>query len=164
MTPPIEPYVKINVDVAFDASTGRASSGVVVRDSNNLVLGSCVLPTTNISSSFVAEALAAVQGLRFTLDLGCTHVVLESDSFTIISKLMSVEDDLSVLQPYISYPKAVSQAFASCHFPFMPISGNDVVHCLARLGNDSDDNSFWVEKSLPKFPLWSERTVVARTL
>ncbi|KAL4279185.1 hypothetical protein GQ457_03G016400 [Hibiscus cannabinus] len=149
-TRPTEPFVKINVDAAFNASLGRASSGVVVRDSNGLVLGSCFIPTLNVLSPFAAEALAALHGLRFPLDLGCMHVVLESDSLTIISKLRSVVDDLSILRSYIVDARLVSQAFASCQFAFTPRSGNEVAHCLAHLGQDSAVEMFWVEEVPPQ--------------
>ncbi|KAK8478720.1 hypothetical protein V6N12_011644, partial [Hibiscus sabdariffa] len=91
---------------------------VVVRDSNGLILGSCFIPSINVLSPFAAEAVAAIHGLRFALDLGCMHVVLESDSLTIISKLRSVVDDLSILRSYIADARLVSQAFASCRFDF----------------------------------------------
>ncbi|KAK8648921.1 hypothetical protein V6N13_129663 [Hibiscus sabdariffa] len=126
------------------------SSGVVVRDSNELVLGSCFIPALTVMSPFAAEALAALYGLRFALDLGCMHVVLESDSLTIISKLRSVVDDLFILRPYIADARLVSQAFASCQFAFTPRSRNEVAHCLTHLGQDSAVEMFWVEEVPPQ--------------
>ncbi|KAK8486875.1 hypothetical protein V6N11_058265 [Hibiscus sabdariffa] len=78
------------------------------------------------------------------------HVILESDSFTIISKLRSVEDDLSILRPYISDAKTMSRAFASCRFAFTSMSGNGGAHCLARLGNGLAIDLFWVEEVPPQ--------------
>ncbi|KAK8579910.1 hypothetical protein V6N12_070211 [Hibiscus sabdariffa] len=147
---PFDPSVKINVDAAFDSSSSRASSGVVVRDSNGLVLGSCFIPSVNISSSFAAEALAVIHGLCFALDLGCMHVVLESDSLTVISKLNSGVDDCSLLRPYIADAQLVAQTFFSCQFSFTPKSGNKVVHCLARLSQESAVDSYWVEEVPPQ--------------
>ncbi|KAK8502949.1 hypothetical protein V6N12_054174 [Hibiscus sabdariffa] len=147
---PFDPSVKINIDTAFDSSSGRASSGVVVRDSNGLVLGSCFILSVNISSSFAAEALAVIHGLRFALDLGCMHVVLESDSLTVISKLKSGVDDCSLLRPYIADAQSVAQTFFSCHFSFTPRSGNKVAHCLVRLGQESTVDSYWVEEVPPQ--------------
>ncbi|KAL4363965.1 hypothetical protein GQ457_04G016290 [Hibiscus cannabinus] len=149
-TRPSAPSVKINVDAAFNSSSNRASSGVVVRDSNGLVLGSCFIPSCNISSPFAAEALAVIHGLRFALELGCMHVVLESDSLTTISKLKSGVDDCSLLRPYIADAQSMAQAFYSCRFSFTPRSGNEVAHCLARLGQVSDVDSYWVEDVPPQ--------------
>ncbi|KAK9010079.1 hypothetical protein V6N11_036596 [Hibiscus sabdariffa] len=124
--------------------------GVVVRDSNGLVLGSCFIPSGNISSLFAAEALAVIHGLRFALELGCMHVVLESDSLTTISKLKSGVDDCSLLRPYIADAQSMAQAFYSCHFSFTPRNGNEVAHCLARLGQASAVDSYWVEDIPPQ--------------
>ncbi|KAK8992980.1 hypothetical protein V6N11_049038 [Hibiscus sabdariffa] len=106
----------------------------------------------NFDAAFNAsiEALAAIHGLRFALDLGCMLVVLESDSLIIISKLRSVVDDLSILRPYIADTRSVSQAFAYCRFAFTPRSGNEVAHCLAHLGKDSIVKMFWFEEVPPQ--------------
>ncbi|KAK8600780.1 hypothetical protein V6N12_050629 [Hibiscus sabdariffa] len=147
---PSDPSVKINMDATFDSSSGRTSSGVVVRDSNGLVLGSCFIPSVNISSPFAAEALEVILDLRFALDLGCMHVVLESDSLTIISKLKSGVDDCSLLRPYIADAQSMARAFFSCQFSFTPRSVNGVAHCLARLGQVLAVDSYWVEDVPPQ--------------
>ncbi|KAK8584208.1 hypothetical protein V6N13_109600 [Hibiscus sabdariffa] len=84
--------------------------------------------------------------------MGCIHVILESDSLTIISKLRSVVDDLSVLQTYISDAKTLSRVFVSCRFAFTPRSENGVTYCLARLKMVWSSNRYRLKKSIsPSF-------------
>ncbi|KAK9006717.1 hypothetical protein V6N11_019051 [Hibiscus sabdariffa] len=134
-SPPVGPMVKINVDVAFDRVACSSVSGVVVWDSNGHLLGSCIQLNNAIASCFAGEALAVIQGLNFAHDLGCMHVILESDSLTVISKLLSNKEDLSVLRPYISEARGISRNFALCQFVFTPRGGNVVAHRLAEFGD-----------------------------
>ncbi|KAK8562033.1 hypothetical protein V6N12_049087 [Hibiscus sabdariffa] len=126
--------VKINVDVAFDKVARSSVSGVVVRDSNGQLLGSCIQLNNAIASCFAAEAQAVIQGLAFVRDLGCRRVILESNFLTVISKLPSNKEDLSVFCPYISEARGISRNFALCQFIFTPRGGNVVAHRLAHLG------------------------------
>ncbi|KAL4332038.1 hypothetical protein GQ457_07G005000 [Hibiscus cannabinus] len=145
-SPPISPMVKINVDAAFDTVVHSSISGVVVQDSEGHLLGSCVQLNFAIASCFAAEAQAVIKGLNFARDLGCLHVTLESDSLTMISKLRSAKDDISVLRPYISEAKGISRSFASCQFVFIPRGGNVVAHRLAQFGKSRNADFFWVEE------------------
>ncbi|KAL4376319.1 hypothetical protein GQ457_02G029080 [Hibiscus cannabinus] len=131
-SPPVGPMVKINVDTAFDIVVCSSVSGVVVRDSNGHLLGSCIQLNNAIASCFAREAQAVIQGLNFACDLGCMLVILERDSLTVISKLRSNNEDLSVLCLYISEARGISRNFVLCQFVFTPRGGNVVAHRLAH--------------------------------
>ncbi|KAK8576236.1 hypothetical protein V6N13_090712 [Hibiscus sabdariffa] len=70
------------------------------------------------------------------------HQCFSSDSLTIISKLKSVVEDVSILRSYIDDAQSMARAFASCRFTFIPRSGNEVAHYLARLGQKSTVEEF----------------------
>ncbi|KAK8613416.1 hypothetical protein V6N13_101178 [Hibiscus sabdariffa] len=132
---------------------GSSSPYKLLADRSNEILNK------NVSSNcvrsmhrllYVTEALAVIHGLRFALDLDCMHVVLESDSLTVIPKLKSGVDDCSLLRPYIADAQSVAQTFFSCQFSFTPRSGNKVAHCLAHLGQESAVVSYWVEEVPPQ--------------
>lgn len=70
-SPPIG-MVKVNVDVGFHPNQRQASSGIVIRDENGEILGSCYKVTYSVLLIFAAEAeaKAVLIGLRFIKDLG----------------------------------------------------------------------------------------------
>ncbi|KAK8691626.1 hypothetical protein V6N13_075127 [Hibiscus sabdariffa] len=138
--------VKINVDAAFDRVARSSVLGVVVRDSNEQLLSSCIQLNNAIASCFALEAQAVIQGLTFACDLGCRHVILERDSLTVISKLRFNNEDLSVLRPYISEKMGISRNFTLCQFVFTPRRGNVVAHLLAHFGKSLNIDSLWVEE------------------
>ncbi|KAK9042476.1 hypothetical protein V6N11_017546 [Hibiscus sabdariffa] len=138
--------VSASHDSDFDMVEHSSISGVVVRDSEGQLLGSCVRLNSTIASCFAVEAQAVIQGLNFARDLGCLYVTLKSDSLTVISKPRSGNDDISVLRPHILEAKGISRSFASCQFVFMPRGGNVVAHRLAQFGKSLNVDSFWVEE------------------
>ncbi|KAK8710607.1 hypothetical protein V6N13_145921 [Hibiscus sabdariffa] len=91
-TPPPS-VVKVNFDSAFRQQDRAATSGVVARDSEDLVLAACVTPHSNISDAFVAEALACKVAVQFAKDMGFLNVIIEGDSLTVVKKLNSASHD-----------------------------------------------------------------------
>ncbi|KAL4311287.1 hypothetical protein GQ457_01G023050 [Hibiscus cannabinus] len=100
---------------------------------------------SSISTVFMAEALAVLHGLQFTLNLSFTRVILESDLRTIIQKLQSGEDDHSCVSSTIWYIIYLSKYFMDCRFSFTPRGGNRVVYALAKLGLSSAEDCFRME-------------------
>ncbi|MFQ6649723.1 hypothetical protein Gotur_023098 [Gossypium turneri] len=58
-----------------------------------VVSSSQYLANNYISSSFAAEAVAALQALNLVRDLGFSNIMLEGDSLSTITKLRTKEDD-----------------------------------------------------------------------
>ncbi|MBA0700676.1 hypothetical protein Goari_027497 [Gossypium aridum] len=56
--------------------------------------GACSCITLQLPTAFAGEALAAVHGLRFALEIGFLFVILESDSKSVIQKLITSSEDL----------------------------------------------------------------------
>ncbi|KAE8669497.1 hypothetical protein F3Y22_tig00112231pilonHSYRG00051 [Hibiscus syriacus] len=97
-SPPIN-LAKINVDAG--STLKKATFGVVTRDEFAHILGSCCQIQRSVSSIFMAEAVAALNGLQFAKYLGLSRVILENDSKSIIIKLQSGVDDSSVIRSII---------------------------------------------------------------
>ncbi|GMJ05563.1 hypothetical protein HRI_004225500 [Hibiscus trionum] len=145
-TPPSDPVVKVNVDTAFNSDSSLAVSGVVVRDSEGLVLGSCIRLRDGLTTAFAAEAQAVIDGLKFVSDLGCMQVLLESDSRSVIGRINSSGEDLFVLRPFIEDAKRLSEVFDSCRFVFSGRESNSAAHSLARLGRQYAGDTYWIEE------------------
>ncbi|KAL4303379.1 hypothetical protein GQ457_10G023210 [Hibiscus cannabinus] len=117
-TPPSS-VVKINFDSAFVRQDRYATSGVVARDSEGLVLAACVIPHSNVSDAFVAEALACKIAIQFAKDMGLLNVIIEGDSLTVVKKLNSSSHDRSIIAPIIVDIKDMAESFNSISFRFV---------------------------------------------
>jgi ribonuclease HI len=85
-SPPADPWVKINVDGAWDHHSSIAGSGVIIRDKSAMfIAGSSTVAKAN--SVIEAEAMALVGGVKLALQLKLDHVIMESDSQELISAL-----------------------------------------------------------------------------
>ncbi|KAH1108583.1 hypothetical protein J1N35_012351 [Gossypium stocksii] len=58
--PPVESYIKINFDGAFDLQQNRSGSGVVARNSLGEILASKSVIHSSVLSLFAAETLACL--------------------------------------------------------------------------------------------------------
>ncbi|KAL5826304.1 hypothetical protein ACOSQ4_018101 [Xanthoceras sorbifolium] len=79
-SPPAAGLWKINTDAALDLDRGLVGIGVVVRDHQGLVCGSCAQCIRAHFSPLVAEGTALLRGLLFAVDLGVPLASVESDS------------------------------------------------------------------------------------
>ncbi|KAL4278891.1 hypothetical protein GQ457_03G012800 [Hibiscus cannabinus] len=123
-SPPPISMVKTNVDASFSVSENKSWSGIVIRDYEGYILGAAYRINLQVSTPFEAEAIAVIQGLEFSKDLGFHDVVLEGDSKSIISKLNSHSEDFSMIRPFIHDAKVLGKSFRSYQFVFIGRTGN----------------------------------------
>ncbi|GMI87603.1 hypothetical protein like AT4G29090 [Hibiscus trionum] len=145
--PPIAPAVKINVDASFYLATNSANMGIVIRDSEDFILGAKCSKMECISSCFAAEAYAVVHGLRLAADLGFRHVVVEGDSLSVIEKLKSGLDDRLDISAIVWNAQMLAQNFRTCTFSFIPRNGNFPVHAMAKESFNFSSERVWVEEA-----------------
>ena len=80
-------FVKVNFDGAVFGELNKSGVGVVIRDNNGTILGSC---SEKLSQAYKAEetkALAARKALMFAHELGFQRVILEGDALGLIQAL-----------------------------------------------------------------------------
>ena len=87
--------VKLNFDGAVCSKNKRAGVGVVVRDTNGLVLASCAKPVPQPYKAAEVESLAAAKALSFATELGFRRVILEGDSLEVIQALRENDQSLT---------------------------------------------------------------------
>lgn len=144
-SPPVKPWVRVNFDADCSASSNTASTGVVVRDHNGLLLGSACFWYPIGSSPLVAEAMACIRAVAFTRDLGFRSVEFEGDSAQLLTKLRAPEIDRSIVSPLIWEIKLVL-AFEQFNFQHIKRGGNQVAHLHPREGSLRRRDVFWVEQ------------------
>ncbi|KAL4279285.1 hypothetical protein GQ457_03G012310 [Hibiscus cannabinus] len=148
--PPPNEWVKINVDACCPLSKDKAFSGAIIRNYKGSVLGSCIKFQHDFSSVFMAEAKAVVHGLSFAAELGFHHVILESDSRSLIQKLNSSADDSSAIRPVVSDIKNLARRFVECIFHFTTRDNNQAAHAVAAMGKNLISDTSWIEDVPPE--------------
>lgn len=131
--PPLD-WVKINVDASFILAQNKSCSGVIIRNSSGEIIATCCNLTWPVSSVFMAEAKAVVHGLKLATDLGFQHLIIESDSRSIITKINSKQNEMSEISALTWEAKAMARQFHSCIFQFVGREGNRAAHLVAREG------------------------------
>ncbi|GMI97004.1 hypothetical protein like AT4G29090 [Hibiscus trionum] len=146
-SPPSPPFVKINVDARFNATTKSAQVGVLIRDSEGLILGAKAAKLNHTSSSFATEAEAVVHGVRLALDLGFRNAVVEGDALSIIKKLHAAGEDRSEVSALVWSALHLAKSFQRISFAFVAREGNIAAHELARTPLTSASEIVWVEEA-----------------
>jgi hypothetical protein len=81
--PPAHHY-KLNIDACFFPN-GLGSTASIIRNDHGEVIGGGTWPLMNILSSASAEAMALKNGMLLLENIGCSPVVVESDSLELIT-------------------------------------------------------------------------------
>ena len=84
-------FVKVNFDGAVFGELNKSGVGVVIRDNNGTILGSCSEKLSQAYKAEETEALAARKALMFAHELGFQRVILEGDALGLIQALKSQE-------------------------------------------------------------------------
>ena len=80
-------FVKVNFDGAVFGELNKSGVGVVIRDNNGTILGSCSEKLSQAYKAEETEALAARKALMFAHELGFQRVILEGDALGLIQAL-----------------------------------------------------------------------------
>ncbi|XP_039002219.1 uncharacterized protein LOC120128636 [Hibiscus syriacus] len=129
--PPLEPTAKVNFDACFSYTQKKSCSGFIIRDSVGYVPGSSFIHNERITSVFMAEAIAILQGVEFAKDLRITRITLESDSKKIIQKL---NENTSYIGHIIRDAEIVTGQ----------------AHAMALEGSRAGFDQFWIEEAPEK--------------
>lgn len=97
-------------------------------------MGASCFWNNHVPSVDAAEAVAAVQALRFAKDMGFRQIELEGDSSTIISKLKTTSIDRSEIGPHIWEARILLTMFEKVKYQHIKREGNRVAHLIAKEG------------------------------
>ena len=109
--PPLVNLVKINFDGEVFSKENKSRIGVVVKNENGLVLGSCTKRLSQACSAVEIEAMIATTALVFASELGVRQAILERDSLAVIKALKESEYPLSPSGLLLEDVRMFSQRF-----------------------------------------------------
>lgn len=120
--PPPDGYLKINFDRATFKDIGKASLGVVIRNSHGQAIASSSEHAPLPYSSDIVEAMAATaRATSFAHELGFTSYIIEGDSETVIKTLQADHDSLSPFGNILALAKSTIDANDNISYSFVDL-------------------------------------------
>ncbi|CAN6715777.1 unnamed protein product [Malus baccata var. baccata] len=144
--PPTSPFIKINVDASWSKESKMGFVGVVLRAEGGSFVAAAryAILSPNVAA---AEAFALLRGCELGSSLGCSSVILESDSRESISCLSGALDSGSwEAFPILARVKHLSEAFQFCRWSWVPRSANSSADFLASVGCPEMSDRVWVNR------------------
>ncbi|GMI85140.1 hypothetical protein HRI_002183300 [Hibiscus trionum] len=145
--PPTGDVVKINFDASFTVNSGQSVSGIVIRNSEGLVMATGTYPHSHIANPEIAEACACDQALSLASDLGFRKVILEGDALSVVNKIASPASDKSDTFAITSNIKRKWRSFETCSIQHVNRRCNEAAHTLAILGRNFSSPRIWIEEA-----------------
>ncbi|KAL5554428.1 hypothetical protein UlMin_041829 [Ulmus minor] len=136
-------FVKVNSDAAWCSNKKKFGLGSVIRDYSGKVLGSIATPIYSSVSVAVAESWALEKGASLARQMGFSAVILESDCLGVTKALDTNtlhDSDLSYVFDSIY---EICNGFDIYKFSYIPRTGNQVAHSLARLALSLENVQMW---------------------
>ncbi|KAK3011142.1 hypothetical protein RJ639_012867 [Escallonia herrerae] len=112
----------------------------VSKDINAIGLGVVV---RDITGCFIAEALAALDGIKLAQQLECQRLCIEGDAVDIISALKSRETNLSKIGHIVDEIKKLADSFQKVQILHVKRTRNNVAHSFAKEGLFIHDMRYW---------------------
>nr|XP_023899808.1 uncharacterized protein LOC112011691 [Quercus suber] len=142
--PPVD-RVKINFDGAVFKNKDRVGIGMVVRDSQGMVMASLsqIIPLPH--SVVNLETLATYRALEFSLELGFDKAILEGDSMIIMAALRDPSPSLASYGLLLQDAQFMACLFTCISSQHVARVGNNVAHNLARHARHVTSFSVWME-------------------
>ncbi|XP_075665322.1 uncharacterized protein LOC142634981 [Castanea sativa] len=131
--PPIPLSYKVNFDGAVFKELGAAGLGVVIRDSEGLVIGALAerIPIPNFAAT--VEALACRRAILFAKEMSIFEATFEGDAEMITNALKNGGTNHPEFDHVIQDSLVLASAFRFCNFSHVKRLGNLVAHYLAKI-------------------------------
>nr|XP_023896770.1 uncharacterized protein LOC112008672 [Quercus suber] len=149
--PPNPDMVKINCDGATFKEQKKSGIGVIIRDSNGLVMASMSKLLPQQYTPLEIETMVASSALEFAVELGFSQAILEMDSQVLTNALRHNSPYLSSLGLLIDDIRCNARCFNKLLYSHAKRKGNKVAHNLARHSICISDFMVWMETVPPPF-------------
>ncbi|KAK9987896.1 hypothetical protein SO802_028135 [Lithocarpus litseifolius] len=144
-TPPPIGWYKTNFDAAIFNDDGRAGVGVVIRDTNGLVMASLSQNIQLATSVEEMEATATIRAIDLSLELGFANVIFEGDCVNVIKALTDPSPSLASYGLLIQEAQQLATQLHGVCFQHVGREGNKVAHNLARHARHVTGFEIWME-------------------
>ena len=124
-------FFKVNFDGALFLDQRCAGLGVVVRDSDGLIIAALSQKVRLPGSVDVVEALVAQRAICFAKELSLHHLVIEGDSLQVIQAITDTRLVQTLYGHIIEEIRFLSSS-VNCSFLHVNKKGNKLVHALTR--------------------------------
>jgi ribonuclease HI len=94
-TLPMNSFVKINTNGAFRESSRSRGWGFILNNDQGVPMAARCGHIQGIGSALQFEAIATLQAIKITSQMGCNRVQLEMDSYVLKKAITSKEYDLA---------------------------------------------------------------------
>jgi ribonuclease HI len=142
-TAPPPGWFKANWDASLDSQRGLMGCAVVVRDHvGKMTVAKCTL-RKGCPSPLVAEALAALMGMRLCREMGLQKVEFEGDAKTIVEAMNHGAEDRSSLGMILEDLKGEATLFQHWKMSFIKREGNQIAHVLAKYATQNAIDKVW---------------------
>lgn len=137
-SPPISPYVKINVDASFIAATHIAGIGIVARNHDGSISYGRRRKFSHVQNAEVGETLAMDCGIDLALQQGWHNIIVESDCLTLVKAVQSSATCLSLAGHLVETIKNKSTRFNSVSLDVLQNSNTMAHELCQQVDRDSE--------------------------
>ncbi|KAL6130623.1 hypothetical protein ACLB2K_069002 [Fragaria x ananassa] len=141
-TPPPNGWLKTNLDGAFNPITRIGGVGVIVRDSNVVVVGGLCFRVSNGTSAEIVEAFAGRAASEMANEYGYS-IVFESDCLKLVKAVSDVGDDDSSFGQVVADVKQELSSLPCLFFSHVFRESNLAADKLAKLALNLDYSLRW---------------------
>ena len=131
-SPLVEEYYKVNFDGAVFRGEEKAGIGVIIHNSQGMVMASLSQKNSLPQTVVELETLAATRAIEFSIELGFSKVILEGDSETVIKALQDNSPSLAPFGLLIRDAQETANFFTCISYAHVGRNDNFVAHNLAR--------------------------------
>ena len=136
---------KVNVALVIFKERREVGIGVVVRNSQGVVLAASSEKVSSKGDLLWVSAVSLLKALKFLLSIGFFNVEIECNSPHLVSILSLGKDFFTETGWIIEDIRELLPSFNSVSFKSIPKSCNRVALALASFSKEKDEQSVWLE-------------------
>ncbi|KAL5851927.1 hypothetical protein ACOSQ3_007045 [Xanthoceras sorbifolium] len=122
----------MNVDAAFNSSSGQVGVGIVVRNSAGFLVCTAGLVANLASSAAVAEAKSILLGAQLAVKKGFFPLCLESDALNVVNMCKAISSSRCDIGNLIHDIVETCIGVVFVDISYTPRSSNFVAHSIAK--------------------------------
>ncbi|KAL0013888.1 hypothetical protein SO802_000957 [Lithocarpus litseifolius] len=140
---------KINYGGVVFPQENKSSIGVIIRNSEGLVIASVAQQLSQAYQAAKIEAMAVVRALQFGMEVGLASVIVEGYCEMVAQTLTEVNTGLSIYEQLAKDANLFSDFFSNLLYSHTKSDGNKVAHSMVRLSINFPDCVVWMEDIPP---------------
>ncbi|XP_042950154.1 uncharacterized protein LOC122282268 [Carya illinoinensis] len=142
-------FFKANWDAAIDKDNSKVGIGVIVRDSEGLVMASLCSSITLNPNPLLGEAVEALRATTLCAELGLTQIVLDGDALNVVQAVQSEEKNWSTFGIVIRDVKSLLSKVREGSIQHTPREFNVFAHTLANYALTCSEDCILLEDYPP---------------